>query len=55
VPHRVSAGKAPSLLLFPGGRNWVRTSDPSLVSEPISPALTRRGALPREDLGAHRA
>ncbi len=31
------------------------TVDRSFVSEPISPALTRRGALPREDLGAHRA
>jgi hypothetical protein len=33
----------------------VTVANPSLVSEPISPALTRHGALPREDLGAHRA
>jgi hypothetical protein len=31
VPHRVSAGEAPSLLLFPGGRNRVRTCGPSLM------------------------
>jgi hypothetical protein len=41
--------------VLPGGRNWVQTSDPSLVREPSYLALTRANAERREDSGAYQA
>ncbi len=43
------------MLVGCGGRNWVRTSDPSLVRELSYPDLTRYNAVLWDDLGAYRA